>query len=113
MIYSITLYKHRAQNSRLLRLTFNLLDVSTVKWISELRRVEKLRGLLEQYDISWKFNLNRAPLGGRQFERLIAVVKLAMFKVIGGAKLTWTELSDVLDVETQINRRPIIQKNEI
>jgi hypothetical protein len=31
-----------------------------------------------------------------------------MFKVIGGAKLTWTELSDVLlDVETQINRRPL------
>ncbi len=46
--------------------------------------------------------------GGGQFERLIAVVKLAMFKVIGGAKLTWSELSDVLlDVETQINKRPL------
>ncbi len=46
--------------------------------------------------------------GGGQFERLIAIVKLAMFKVIGGAKLTWSEQSDVLlDVETQINRRPL------
>ena len=35
--------------------------VKTAKWISELRRDEKLRGLLEQYDISWKFNLSRAP----------------------------------------------------
>ena len=41
---------------------------------------------------------------GGQFERLITVVTLAMFKVIGQAKLTWTELSDVLlDVEMQIN----------
>ena len=32
----------------------------------------------------------------------------AMCKVIGGGVLTWTELSDVLlDVETQINRRPL------
>ena len=31
-----------------------------------------------------------------------------MYKVIGGAKLTWSELSEVLlDVETQINRRPL------
>ncbi len=38
--------------------------VKTAKWISELRRDEKLRGLLEQYDISWKFNLSRAPWWG-------------------------------------------------
>ena len=31
-----------------------------------------------------------------------------MYKVIGGGVLTWTELSEVLlDVETQINRRPL------
>jgi len=31
-----------------------------------------------------------------------------MFKAIGGATLTWSELSEVLlDVETQINRRPL------
>ena len=63
---------------------------------------------MEQHDISWKFNLSRAPWWGGQFERLIAVVKSAMFKVIGGAKLSWLELSEVLlDIETQINRRPL------
>ena len=31
-----------------------------------------------------------------------------MYKVIGGASLTWPELSEVLlDVETHINRRPL------
>ena len=31
-----------------------------------------------------------------------------MYKVIGGAKLTWSELNDVLlDVEIQVNRRPL------
>ena len=31
-----------------------------------------------------------------------------MYKVIGGGVLTWDELSEVLlDVETQINRRPL------
>ena len=33
---------------------------------------------------------------------------MAMYKVIGGGVLTWDELSEVLlDVETQINRRPL------
>ena len=50
----------------------------------------------------------RAPWWGGQFERLIAVVKSAMFKVIGEAKLGWLELNEVLlDIETQINRRPL------
>lgn len=31
-----------------------------------------------------------------------------MFKVVGEANLTWIELSEViLDIETQINRRPL------
>ena len=48
------------------------------------------------------------PLGGGQFERLIGVVKSSMYKVIGGATLTWDELCEViLDVEIQINRRPL------
>lgn len=58
--------------------------------------------------IGWKFNLSRTPWWGGQFERLIGVVKSAMNKVIGGASLTWPKLSEVLlDVETQVNRRPL------
>ncbi|XP_046863260.1 uncharacterized protein LOC124457005 [Xenia sp. Carnegie-2017] len=45
---------------------------------------------------------------GGQFERLIGIVKQAMYKTIGGANLKWEELCEViLDVEVQINRRPL------
>ena len=65
-------------------------------------------GLLEDHEISWRFNLSRAPWWGGQFERLVAVIKEAFYKSVGGGTLTWTELAEViLDVETQINRRPL------
>jgi transposase InsO family protein len=82
--------------------------VKASKWLEQLRKDESLRGFTEEYDIKWKFNLSRAPWWGGQFERLIGVVKSAMYKVIGGGHLTWDELSEVLlDVEIQINRRPL------
>ena len=82
--------------------------IRTEKWLRQLRKDERLQGQLADHDITWKFNLSRAPWWGGQFERLIGVVKSAMYKVIGGATLTWPELSEVLlDVETQINRRPL------
>ena len=82
--------------------------VKAEKWLRQLRTDERLQGLLEQHEITWKFNLSRAPWWGGQFERLIGVVKSSMYKAIGGAILTWSELSEVLlDVETQINRRPL------
>ena len=71
------------------------------KWLRQLREEKRLQGLLDGYDISWKFNLSRAPWWGGQFKRLIGVVKSAMYKVIGGGVLSWTELSKVLlDVKT-------------
>ena len=82
--------------------------IKAAKWLRQLRQDERLHGLLEKYDIVWQFNLSRAPWWGGQFERLIGVVKSAMYKVIGGGVLKWAELSEVLlDVETQINRRPL------
>ena len=43
-----------------------------------------------------------------QFERLIGVVKQALYKTIGAATLKWDELVEViLDIETQVNRRPL------
>jgi hypothetical protein len=62
--------------------------IKTRKWLEKLRKDENLRGLAEECEIRWKFNLSRAPWWGGQFERLIGVVKSAMFKVIGGGYLT-------------------------
>lgn len=82
--------------------------IKAEKWLRQLRDDERLHGLLEQHEIKWKFNLSRAPWWGGQFERLIGVVKASMYKTIGGATLTWSELNEVLlDVETQVNRRPL------
>ena len=82
--------------------------VKAAKWLKQVRKDEKLQGYLESHDIEWKFNLSRAPWWGGQFERLIGMVKKAMNKVIGGGSLFWNELTDVhLDVETQVNRRPL------
>ena len=68
----------------------------------------KLQGYLESHNIEWKFNLSRAPWWSGQFERLIGVVKKAMDKVSGRGSLFWNELIDVLlEVETQVNRRPL------
>ena len=82
--------------------------MKTTKWLRELRKDERLQGLLDEYEINWKFNLSHTPWWGGQFERLIGVIKNAMYKVVGGGVVTWDELSEVLlDVETQINRRPL------
>lgn len=82
--------------------------IKTSKWLRQLRKDKCLQGFLDEHEINWKFNLSRALWWGGHFERLIRVVKAAMYKVIGGGVLTWDELSEVLlDVETQINRWPL------
>ncbi|XP_067029387.1 uncharacterized protein [Acropora muricata] len=43
--------------------------VKTSKWVRELRKDERLQGLLDEYEIKWKFNLSRAPWWGGQFDR--------------------------------------------
>ena len=82
--------------------------VKAEKWLNRIRTEERLHNHIEENEIKWIFNLSRAPWWGGQFERLIGVVKGAMRKVIGKGTLYWNEMSDVLlDVETQINRRPL------
>ena len=48
------------------------------------------------------------PLGGGQFERLIGLVKRALYKTIGQGSLRWDELKEVLlDIEVALNGRPL------
>ena len=84
--------------------------IAANNWLRDLRRGEKLMGLLEGHEISWRFKFSRAPWWGGQFERPVTVIKGAFYKTVGGGggTLTWTELAEViLDVESQVNRRPI------
>ena len=44
--------------------------IKASKWLEQLPKDEKQRGLVEQYEINWKFNLSCEPWWGGQFERL-------------------------------------------
>ena len=82
--------------------------VGAAKWLKEIQRDERLQTYLAEEEIIWRFNLSRAPWWGGQFERLVGLFKRAFFKTIGGGMLSWTELGEVvLEVETQLNRRPL------
>jgi len=79
-----------------------------LRWLKEIQKDEQLQAYLVEEWITWRFNLSLAPWGGGQFERLVGVFKRAFYQTIGGGMLSWTELCEVvLEVETQLNRRPL------
>ena len=53
---------------------------------------EQLQNQLAHQGIKWQFNLSLAPWWGGQFERLMGLIKRALFKCIGRANLSWNEL---------------------
>ena len=82
--------------------------VSASKWLKNVIRNENTHDYLATNDIKWQFNMSRAPWWGGQFERMVALVKQSMYKVVGKALLTREELEDVLiDVELCLNNRPL------
>lgn len=82
--------------------------IGAEKWLKKVQRYEQLQGYLAAEKILWRFNLSRAPWWGGQFERLVGLFKSAFCKTVGGGMLSWSELCDVvLEVETQLNRRPL------
>ena len=82
--------------------------VAAAKWLRGIMRDEKMQDYLAHQHITWQFNLSRAPWWGGQFERMVGLVKRALYKSIGGANLSWSELEEViLDVEITLNNRPL------
>ena len=82
--------------------------VAAAQWLKKVQQDEKFHHFLTNQNIKWQFNLSRAPWLGGQFERLVGVVKSALYKAIGNGCLSWTELQDVLlDVEVTLNNRPL------
>ena len=70
--------------------------IGAAAWMRQVTHDERLNDLLARHQISWKFNLSRAPWWGDQFERMVGLVKVAMRKTIGNAYLTFDELKEVL-----------------
>ena len=82
--------------------------IRAAAWIKQVQNDEKLNDFLARHQITWKFNLSRAPWWGGQFERMIGLVKTAMRKTISNTYLTFDELKEVfLDVEIAFNGRPL------
>ena len=82
--------------------------VAAATWLRAIMKDERMHDYLSRHHITWQFNLSRAPWWGGQFERLVGLVKQALYKSIGGANLTWSELEEViLDAEIALNNRPL------
>ena len=82
--------------------------VAAASWLKKAQADEKLQQFLAKENIKWQFNLSRAPWCGGQFERMVGLVKSALYKSIGNGCLTKKELQDVLlDVEITLNNRPL------
>ena len=63
--------------------------VAAATWLRAIMKDERMHDYLSRHHITWQFNLSRAPWWGGQFERLVGLVKQALYKSIGGANLTW------------------------
>jgi transposase InsO family protein len=57
-------------------------------------------------NISWKFNIERAPWWGGLFERLIKSVKRCRRKNVRRARLTYEELETVLGADYMVPSWP-------
>ena len=81
---------------------------AAAKWLSMVMKSEQLQDHLTDQSITWQFNLSHAPWWGGHFERLVGLVKRALYKGIGQASLFWRELEEVLlNMEVTLNNRPL------
>ena len=74
------------------------------EWIKKIRTSEKLHAFLAKEEITWRFNLSKAPWWGAMYERLTRDLKRTLFKVIGKTHLTPKEFKKVImDLQMQFN----------
>jgi hypothetical protein len=66
--------------------------VAAAKWLRKAMKDEQFHDWLGKMKIVWQFNLSRAPWWGGQFERMVGLVKQALYKTTGKSKLTWNQL---------------------
>ena len=82
--------------------------VAGAKWLKKIMKEESLQNFLAHQHIKWQFNLSKAPWWGGQFERMVGLVKQSLYKTLGRACLSWSELEEViLDIELALNNRPL------
>ena len=86
---------------------------AATKWLKQIIKSEQLHEHLTKEYINWKFNLPKARWWGGHFERLIGMIKQALYKSFGRTSLRWSELEEVLlDVEINMNNRSLTNIEE-
>ena len=67
-----------------------------------------LKSFLIQHGINRRFNIPRAPLWGRFFERMVRTVKCCLKTTLGNARVTYEEFETTLiEVKAVLNSRPL------
>ena len=69
---------------------------SAFRQIADLMKSLAVRQYLAVKKVEWIFKLEKAPWWGDLFERMVRSVKWCIKKTIGGARLTYEELSTVI-----------------
>ena len=81
---------------------------ATKKAITSLFKHPTVKQHFANVQVKWQFNVQRAPCWGGVFERMIQSAKRCLRKSIGGARLTYDELTTVVaEVEMILNSRPL------
>ena len=82
--------------------------MTAARWLRGIMMDERMHNYLSRNHITWQFHLSRAPWWGGQFQRLVGLVKQALYKSIRGANLTWSELKElILDAAIALNNHPL------
>ena len=73
----------------------------------------KTEAYFKEIDVTWKPILENSPWWGGFYERLTTILKLALQKIVGSAKLNFEELHTVLvQIENMMNTRPLTYLSE-
>ena len=82
--------------------------VGAANYLKELQSDPKIKDVLKDKGIEWRFVPAKAPWFGAIWERLIGVLKMGIRKVLGRALITMEELMTVVsELEATINDRPL------
>ncbi|GBL62424.1 hypothetical protein AVEN_72632-1 [Araneus ventricosus] len=77
-------------------------------YFTKILKDSKFQNFVTDIGIHWRFIVERAPLWGGFYERLVKTVKEPLRKILGMALLTFEELTPILsEVEIIVNNRPL------
>ena len=79
-----------------------------IKFLFDSMREPDVQNFLAQHQITWKFNVARAPFRGGFYERMFATIKAPLRRIVGKSVLQYDELLTVLlEIEHCVNDRPL------